>query len=323
MRLVVAAVLLVTSLGSPAVAAEPPDVITVVSFNVLHGGPWSGFAGDGHRLERRLDIVAGELALRRPDVIALQEASVSRRLGNVPERLARRLGLHHVYAPATSHVFGDGLLSRLIVGALGFHEGSAILSRFPIVAWDVHVLPPCERSVDPRILLHARLDTPGGVLDVFSAHTSRDSCQARRVAELVGERRHGLPSVLMGDFNSVETSAAIRALTQEAGFIDTYRRANPDARGVTVWQRIDAPVATASRRVDYVFLVPGLDVRGRVRESRVTSRILFRTAPSSGPRITMASSRSWSWGAPPRPVARSDAASCTGMPIARFAGGQA
>ena len=141
MRLVVAVAILVTSLWSPAVASERPDVITVVSFNVLHGGPWSGFAGDGQRLERRLEIVAGELALRRPDVIALQEASVSRRLGNVPERLARRLGLHHVYAPATSHVFGDGLLSRLIVGALGFHEGSAILSRFPIVGWDVHVLP--------------------------------------------------------------------------------------------------------------------------------------------------------------------------------------
>jgi len=269
MALVVAVALLVASLGSPAFAAEPPNVITVVSFNVLHGGPWSGFAGDGHRLERRLEIVADALAALRPDVIALQEASVSRRLGNIPERLARRLGLHHVYAPATSHVFGDGLLSRVIVGALGFHEGSAILSRFPIIAWDVHALPPCERHVDPRVLLRARLDTPWGFLDVFSAHTSRDVCQVRRVAELVAERRTGLPSVLMGDFNSVETSPAIRALTEEAGFIDTYRRANPDARGVTVWQRVDGPVATASRRVDYVFLVPGLDVRGRVRGSRV------------------------------------------------------
>ena len=27
---------------------------------------------------------------------------------------------------------GDGLLSRLVIGALGFHEGPAILSRFPI-----------------------------------------------------------------------------------------------------------------------------------------------------------------------------------------------
>jgi endonuclease/exonuclease/phosphatase family metal-dependent hydrolase len=263
-------VVLIASLWWPAfAAAEPPDFITVVSFNVLHGGPWSGFAGDGRHLERRLEMVGEALAGLRPDVIALQEASVSRRLGNVPERLAGRLGLHHVYAPATSHVFGDGLLSRLIVGVLGFHEGPAILSRFPIVARQVHALPRCDSYLDPRVVLRARLDTPWGLVDVFSAHTSRDSCQVRRVAELVGQGRNGLPSVLMGDFNNVETSVAIQALTDEAGFIDTYRRANPDARGATVWQRLDAPVTTASRRVDYVFLIPGLDVRGRVRGSRV------------------------------------------------------
>jgi endonuclease/exonuclease/phosphatase family metal-dependent hydrolase len=264
-----AAIALVASLGSSAVAAEPPVVVRVVSFNVLHGGPWSGFAGDGAHLERRLEITAAELAALRPDVVALQEASVSRRLGNVPARLAGRLGLHHVYAPATSHVFGDGPLSRLVVGALGFHEGPAILSRFPIAGWDVHPLPRCEHQLDPRVLLRARLDTPRGRLDVFSAHTSRDPCQVRRVAQIVGQQRNGLPSILMGDFNSVETSVAIRAMTEEAGFIDSYRRANPDARGATVWQRVDALLATASRRVDYIFVVPGLDVAARVRDSRV------------------------------------------------------
>jgi len=160
MRLAWAVVALVAALWSPAFAAEAPVVIRVVSFNVLHGGPWSGFTGDGQRLERRLELVAEGLAELRPDIVALQEASVSRRLGNVPARLAERLGLHHVYAPATSHVFGDGLLSRLVVGALGFHEGSAILSRFPIAAWDVHTLPRCDRYLDPRIVVRARLATP-------------------------------------------------------------------------------------------------------------------------------------------------------------------
>jgi endonuclease/exonuclease/phosphatase family metal-dependent hydrolase len=269
MRFAWTAVALVAALWSSAAAAETPVVVRVVSFNALHGGPWSGFTGDGHRLERRLELVAESLAALRPDVVALQEASVSRRLGNVPARLAERLGLHHVYAPATSHVFGDGLLSRLVVGALGFHEGPAILSRFPITAWDVHALPRCERYLDPRIVIRARLATQWGVLDVFSAHTSRDPCQVRRVAEIVGQHRNGIPSLLMGDFNNVETSAAIRALTDDAGFIDSYRHANPGARGVTVWQRVDGPFATASRRVDYVFLVPGLHLTGRVRASRV------------------------------------------------------
>ena len=255
--------------AAPALAAEGRTSLTVLTLNVLHGGPWSGFAGDGQQLERRMELIAEGIGALRPDVIALQEAAMSRRLGNVPERLARRLGLYHVYAPATTRVFGDGILSRLVIGALGFREGPAILSRFPILEWDVAGLPRCEHVLDPRVLLRARLGTPWGPIDVFSTHTSRDDCQARRVAALVGQRRNGLPSILMGDFNFGETSPAIRAMTEEAGFIDVYRHANPGALGATGMQRIDAPQPMARRRIDYIFLVPGLEVRGDVLGSRV------------------------------------------------------
>jgi endonuclease/exonuclease/phosphatase family metal-dependent hydrolase len=244
-------------------------VLTVLSHNVLHGGPWSGFAGDGQQLERRMRVIAEELAALGPDVIALQEAAVSRRLGNVPERLARRLGYHHVHAPATRYVFGGGILSRLVVGVLGFREGPAVLSRFPIIESEVYELPRCQHTLDPRVLLRARLETPWGPIDVFSTHISRDDCQARRVTALVAQRRNGLPSILMGDFNAVESSPAIRAMTDEAGFIDAYRRANPGVVGATVWQRIDAPWPMARRRIDYIFLVPGLEVHGDIAGSRV------------------------------------------------------
>src|SRR5437899_12776880 len=104
MRVVAAFVaLLVAMTGVPATASDERAPLTVLTHNVLHGGPWSGFAGDGERLERRMDLVGDELAALRPDVVALQEAAVSRRLGNVPERLARRLGYYHVHAPATRY----------------------------------------------------------------------------------------------------------------------------------------------------------------------------------------------------------------------------
>jgi endonuclease/exonuclease/phosphatase family metal-dependent hydrolase len=270
MRVVVGFVaLLAAMVSAPAAASDARASLTVLSHNVLHGGPWSGFAGDGQRLTRRVDLIADGLAALRPDVIALQEAAVSRRLGDVPEGLARRLSYHHVYAPATRYVFGDGVLSRLVVGALGFREGPAILSRFPILESEVYKLPRCQRALDPRVLLRARLDTPWGPIDVFSTHISRDDCQARRVAALVADRRNGLPSILMGDFNAIESSPAIRAMTEEAGFIDAFRRTNPDLAGATVWQRIDAPWAMARRRVDYIFLVPGLQSHGDVAASRV------------------------------------------------------
>jgi endonuclease/exonuclease/phosphatase family metal-dependent hydrolase len=276
-----AALLMALLASSPALALDASTPLTVLSHNVLHGGPWSGFAGDGQRLGQRLDLIAEELAALRPDVIALQEAAVSRRLGNVPERLARRLGYHHVHAPATSYVFGDSVLSRLIVGVLGFREGPAILSRFPILESEVTRLPRCVAAVDPRVLLRARLDTPWGAVDVFSAHISRDDCQARRVAELVAQRRHGLPSILMGDFNAVESSPAIQAMTEDGHFVDVYRRANPRDPGPTVWQRIDAETPTVRRRVDYIFLVPGLEVRGEVARSRVVLDTPRRLADGS------------------------------------------
>lgn len=84
-------------------------------------------------------------------------------------------------------------------------------------------------------------------------------------------RRHGgaLPSIIMGDFNSTETSAAIGDLVSEAGLVDIFRRANPTAPGPTVWQQVEAPDSTVFRRVDYVLLLPGTEVPGTVVRSSV------------------------------------------------------
>lgn len=260
--------LLLAGAGAPA-GAEPARALRVVTFNLFHGGASSGLSGDGHRLDARLELVARELRRLDPDVIGLQEASAGRGRGNVAERLARALGFQYAHAPATSRVFPFGLLNRLVVWLLAFAEGPAIVSRFPITAHAVHDLPRCVRYLDPRVLLHAEVATPRGALDVYSTHTSRHACQHRRVAELVGARRGRLPAVLMGDFNAVEGSPGIAALTDGAGLVDAFRAANPEAAGLTVWQRIEVPTSTVFRRVDYVFVLPGTRVPARVRASRV------------------------------------------------------
>ena len=56
---------------------------------------------------------------------------------------------------------------------------------------------------------------------------------------------------------------------QEAGFVDAYRTANPTTPGLTTWQRVDGDEPTVFRRVDYVFVVPGREVKTRVRAGRV------------------------------------------------------
>ncbi len=123
--------------------------------------------------------------------------------------------------------------------------------------------------MDPRVLVHATLGTPWGPLRVASTHTSRGVCGAREIAETMRARRGPFPSVLMGDFNTPERHPGLTALTEGAGFIDAFRAANPTALGNTVWQQVYAPRPTVFLRVDYVLVMPGQAVRGRVLGSRV------------------------------------------------------
>jgi endonuclease/exonuclease/phosphatase family metal-dependent hydrolase len=254
---------------APAAATTADDrPLRVVTFNLLHGGPWSGITGDDDDLERRLGLIVAQLRALEPDVVALQESPVSRWRGDVAARLAGALGFVHVHARATERVFPWRLLGRLVMGALGFVEGPAILSRFPIVSSQVHELPRCVHRLDPRVALRADVATPAGLLTVYSAHTSRDDCQTRRVAELVRAQQGPQPALLLGDLNTGESAPALRELL-DGGFVDLFREANPDARGATARQDVRAPASTVQRRIDYVLLLPGREVEASVVSSRV------------------------------------------------------
>lgn len=240
-----------------------------MTFNLLHGGASSGLSGDAARLETRLAMAVDELRRLAPDVVALQEASVARGRGNVAARVAAALGLHYAHAPATRRVFGVAPLGWLLVRAINFDEGPAVLSRYPIATSEIHDLPRCRKFFDPRVALRVVVSLPEGTLPVISTHTSHDECQARRVAEIAEAARGALPALVMGDFNAGESTPWIEALVRERGFLDVFRAANPDRDGATVWQPIHVPERRAFRRVDYVFVAPGAGYATRVVASRV------------------------------------------------------
>jgi endonuclease/exonuclease/phosphatase family metal-dependent hydrolase len=252
-----------------------------VTLNLYHGGPFSGLGGDARNLETRLATVREALARLDVDIVGLQEASTGRGRGHVAARLAGGLGFHHVYAPSNPRIFGGGGISGAIAALLNFTEGPAILSRFPVQDWRAHPLPACGRLFERRTLLSAILDTPGGPMRVHSAHTLGDPCQTVVVADLVRSGRGPLPGVLMGDFNAVEESPAVAVFTRQAGFVDAYRAANPGQPGFTVWQRIAEPSPTVRRRVDYLFVVPGEAVQGRVLASEVILNVPQRLPDGS------------------------------------------
>src|SRR5256885_13690324 len=87
----------------PASAGSEDGVrpLRVVTYNLLHDGPGSGFFTGSTYLEDRLEIAIRELKTLDPDILAVQDASYIRRHGNVPLRVARLLGLHRVFASAS------------------------------------------------------------------------------------------------------------------------------------------------------------------------------------------------------------------------------
>jgi endonuclease/exonuclease/phosphatase family metal-dependent hydrolase len=187
----------------------------------------------------------------------------------VTARLGAALERHWAHASATRRVSGIGLLDGLLVWAMNFEEGPAILSRWPIVETEILDLPRCVKFYDPRVVLRAAIETPRGRMQVFSTHTSHDPCQARRLGEFVRAHTGPLPGLIMGDFNALESTEWMQALVRDAALVDAYRAANPSAPGPTVWQRPDAPERTATRRVDFIFVRPGTAAAARVRSSRV------------------------------------------------------
>jgi endonuclease/exonuclease/phosphatase family metal-dependent hydrolase len=174
----------------------------------------------------------------------------------VPQRIAEALGYQMVFAPATERIFGLSLIDKLITATIGFKEGSAILSRYPIATSEVYDLPRCQRRLDPRILLRAEITAPDGPVQIFSAHTAKgDDCQLQRVGELFREHQGTGRAILMGDLNTGEQSPVLMGWQKEPGLIDVFRAANPGVSGGTVWQNIYVDWPTTDRRVDFIFVL--------------------------------------------------------------------
>jgi endonuclease/exonuclease/phosphatase family metal-dependent hydrolase len=196
-RPVVEVASLVPSLATVPELAAPRsgDTLRILSFNV-----WHGYPGPGAR-EERYQRIRDLVAETDPDVLLLQEAWSTRRFGRLAERLSRELGLGYAYARA------NGSLRYL-----GFEEGLAILSRYPISDVRRMALGPRTPPWEMRAALGATLELPGGdQLEVWNTHLSHSDAFARE------GQAHSLASalsgsgvrILGGDFNALATNTAV------------------------------------------------------------------------------------------------------------------
>lgn len=203
--------------GAAPTASTPPTArLRVLQLNAFHGYPdaegrLAVLERPSDRL-RRAEHLATEVSRLQPDVVVLQEAWCAVDEGCLADYLARKLGFHAVYARA------NGSLRWL-----GFEEGSAMLSRFPVADPRVWPLGPDRGAFERRIALTARIDHPGLPFELVGAHlangdTDLAGTQAAGLLERVLARPER-PALLAGDLNLPGDHPAV-ARFREAGYRD-------------------------------------------------------------------------------------------------------
>lgn len=216
------------------------QALTVISANLWHAYP--RFTRQVERLENFACLVKEQKA----DVLLLQE--VTRRPGlRVDEWLADQLGMAYVYSRANGHET-----------AIGFEEGLAVLSRYPIHQLHIKQLGSKANIFVRRLALGATLDCPGGKLVAVSVHLALNRHQnAHQLTQLyhwIHSVSEGLPIIIGGDFNVGEKSAQINFA--KTHWTDTYRHINPNAKGTSHTIHGLGRKILHQERLDYIFLHP-------------------------------------------------------------------
>jgi len=265
--------------ASPTEEAAP--ALRVATVNLLHGF----FSDvDADTLTERLGLVAEALQEEEIDIVGLQEVSITSYGGNTAEELARQLGFEFVYRRSNPNIVDVD--NDVLIEALDFEEGSAIVSRFPIADSESIDLARVS-DTEIRIGLRATVTTPWGEIDVYVTHLTGgdeaeiNTTQAQELADWITSRPRELPAVLMGDFNALEGSATIDLLTE--AFVDVYRAADGEGPGYTCCQDAltDPEPEQNRKRIDYLFLAPGQTFAGEVEEARVFLDAAFRLPDGS------------------------------------------
>jgi len=242
---VVALLLLILPLASaiswqsPAAAPDKGFPIRVMDYN-LH----NGFNIKGHL---DMEAIAQVIEDSDADIVALQEVSrgwvVNGRI-DMLTWLSQRLDMSYVFGPTTGPLWGN-----------------AILSRYPIVGYTQHDLPPRDLPL-LRGFTSATIDMGNGTqLQVIATHFHHPATVARKgdadirllqSAAIIDFWNNASFTVLLGDLNGEPHDPEIKML-QQAGLVDA-------AAVVGGTPACTSPSDNPQKRIDYIWVSPDLKV---------------------------------------------------------------
>jgi len=257
---VLAVVLLMPSLVGAVTWEEPAPVsgngfpVRVMTYNLHNGFNPEGYLG--------MEALAMVIEESRPDIVALQEVSrgwvISGRV-DMLTWLSQRLDMPYVSGPTADPLWGN-----------------VILSRYPIIEYENHELPPRDLFI-LRGFTSAMIDLGDGnrlrVIATHFHHLEGDS-EVRQVqsASLVQFLDGTGNTIVLGDFNAGSAAPEMETLRQAglidaAGLVDsspadTFTSINPYQRIDYVWvsadlkvSRVFVPVTTASDHLPVIAVI--------------------------------------------------------------------
>jgi len=216
--------------------AQPCRSLKVLSANLCH--PWPHLQRGKERLDQFIRLVQDHQA----DLLLLQEVWQTRRQ-QVHELLAETFGMNVVYARTNGDRF-----------QIGFEEGLAILSHYPLIPQGVKVFRSSLHPFARRQALAAVIQTPCGDLLAVSTHLSINPWRNRRqVQELIAwVESQSKQAIIGGDFNAPETTSGIELLKKR--WMDTLRQIHPVHADATTHRIVLPLIGELRHRLDYLFL---------------------------------------------------------------------
>ena len=245
--------------GNVSVIAHPtvelvgcePQQITIMSANLWHDWPRT------RRVRDRLECFAELIKEEGVDILLLQELIRTDRF-EADKWLSEKLGMAYIYARSNGNAQG-----------IGFEEGLAIYSRFPIRDHRLAQLSDQNNPFSRRMALGTRIETTGKDFFVFSVHlgilNKQNEKQLSRLRNWVEKESGDTPAVIGGDFNTQERSKQIQSAKSE--WHDSYRTLNPHDNGYSHELRWPWGTVLRRARLDYLFLRKGY-FSWRVDEAR-------------------------------------------------------
>ncbi len=241
--------------------------VTVMSFNIHYGAD----GDDLFDLERTASVIEDSGA----EIIGLQEVdnhwgSRSKFLDEAAW-LADRLDMHFVY--------GANLDEAPLPGSVDRRQyGTAILSEYPIISSENHLLTNIEYQEQPteqRGLLEAVVNIRGNHIAFYNTHldfqrAEQRALQVQEILDITSSSKR--PAVIVGDLNATPDSPELQPLF--AVFTDTFTALGqnedytfgPDLEGLPGSGSVENPTL----RIDYILTARGV--------TATSARVIHTTA---------------------------------------------